>query len=115
MHVGVKEIVAEDLGEKDLHPAFGERLEVYAACAQGVDIAHRNAGDAFHDHDIGTASGPVDFRHVEHVGILEIAPQLRGIGRLAQQVEFVEDGLFELGDDLAWVAAAGFPSSRTRP
>ena len=44
---------------------------------------------------------PVDFRHQQQVGILEIAPQLAAVGGLAHQVEFVLQVLLEFRHHLA--------------
>ncbi len=64
-------------------------------------VADRHAVDALHHHDLGAAVVPVDLRHVQQLRAGEVALQLRGIGRLAHEVELIEDGLLVLVDDLA--------------
>ncbi len=100
MHVGVEEIVAEDLGKKNLDPVFGEPLDICSGFAQGIHVADRDAVDTLLDHDFGTAVVPVDLGHVKHVGTREVALQLRCIGRFTHQVEFVNDRLLVLGHNL---------------
>ena len=48
----------------------------------------------------GPAEVPVHLGHVQQLGAGEVAPQLRGVGGLAHQVELVEDGLLVLAHDL---------------
>ena len=55
--------------------------------------------DALDHHDIRAAVVPVDLRYVDLRVVVEVAAQLRRIGGLAHQVEFVEDGLLVLGDE----------------
>ena len=100
MHVGVEEVVAHQLGEEDLHPALGERPQIDAGGAQRIDVADRDPRDPLHHHHPAPRVLPVHFRHVEQIGALEVAPQLRGRRRLALQIELVEDGLLVLGHDL---------------
>ena len=93
MHVGVKEAVAEHLGEEDLHPALGQQLHVGAVGFQRLNIGDRNAIDALHHQHLLAAEIGDDFRHIERLGAGEVAAQLNGVGRFAHQVELVEDGL----------------------
>ena len=62
--------------------------------------------DPLHDHDLAPAQVPVDLRHVQHRGTREIAPQLRGVGRLAHQVKLIEDRPLVVGHDLGRAQAA---------
>ncbi len=39
-------------------------------------------------------------RHIEHGGIFKVTAQLDGVGRLAHQIELIEQGLAVLLDDL---------------
>ena len=101
MHVGVEEAVAEDLGEKDLDTGAGQARNVHAFFTQRVDLRNHRAVHAFHDHHAGGAPVPVHFGQDQQVGTLEVAPQLRAVGRLAHQVQLVVQVFVELGDYLA--------------
>ena len=98
--------MAEHLREEDLHAVLGEPLDVRAATPELGDLADQHAVDALHHHHVAAAQVPVHLGHVQQVGILEVAPQLRGVRRLAHQVELVEDGLLVLADDLGGSQAA---------
>src|SRR5690606_24487696 len=93
VHVRVEEAVTEHLGEEYFDAALGQLLHVRALGAQGVDIGHRDAADALHDQHLVAAPVPIDGRHIEYRRAEEVAPQQRGVGRLAIQVQLVEDGL----------------------
>ena len=93
MHVGVKKIVPEHLREENLHAVLRELRDIGAARAQFVDVAHDDAVDALHDHDVDAAIIPVDHGNVEQRRAGKIALQLRGVARLAHQIEFIEDRL----------------------
>ena len=71
------------------------------------DVADQHAVDALHHHHVAAAVVPVHLGHVQQVGALEIAPQLRGVRRLAHQVELVEDGLLVFVARPRSAAAAG--------
>ena len=65
-------------------------------------VADRHAVHALHHHHVRRGSSPSTSRaRTAASRAREVAPQLRGVRRLAHQVELVEDGLLELGDDLA--------------
>ena len=100
VHVGVEEVVPQHLREEDRHAVFREALDVGAAPAQLVHVADDDAVDAFHHHHFRAAVVPVHLRHVEQVGTGEIALQLRGVRRLAHQVELVDHGLLVLAHHL---------------
>ncbi len=108
MHVSVEEVVAEHLGEEDLHAAFGELLEVDVMAAQRVDVADGNAVDTLHHHDVLARVRPEYFGHIENGRVGEIAAQLRGVGCFAHQIELVHDGFFVFGDHFARTQAAPF-------
>ena len=101
MHVGMKKAVTEHLRKKDLDTSAGKLLQVDGGARQFVDPADRDAGHPLHHQHFGVGPVPVDFRHEQQRRMLEVAPQLRAVRRLARQVEFVVDRLVELGDDLA--------------
>ena len=48
MHVGVEEAVAQRVAQEGLHQVGGDRLEVVAGGAQGLDVRHLDAVDPFH-------------------------------------------------------------------
>ena len=106
VHVGVEETVAEHLGEEDLHAAFGKHFHVGALIGEGRQIGHLNAVNALHHQHFRPAPVPIDLRHVEQRRTFEVALQLAGVGRLAQQVEFVVDGFFVVGDHVHRVQQA---------
>jgi hypothetical protein len=93
----MEKTVAEDLGEEQLHTALGEFFHVGALIGQGRQIGDLNPVDALHHQHFRPAPVPVDLRHVEHGRAFEVAAQLAGIRRFAQQVEFVVDGFFVVG------------------
>ena len=106
MHVGVEEAVAEHLREEDLDTVLGDPLEVDAGGAHRRQVADRDAADALHDHHVAVGQRPVHLGDVEQLAALEGAAQLRGVGRLAQQVELVEEDPFRLGHHLDRAQAA---------
>jgi len=106
VHVGVKEAVAEHLGEEDLDPGARKRRDVHAPGAQLGDLRNGRAVHALHDHHAPRAMIPVHAGHREERRILEVSPQLRRVRRLAQQVELVLEVLGELGDHLAGLEPA---------
>ena len=65
MHVGVKEVVAKYLREKDLHAVLGQPLDVGAGVAQRFDVVALDAEDALHRHDVLPAVIPIDLGHVQ--------------------------------------------------
>ena len=101
MHVGVEKAVAEHLGEEDLDAGARERRDVDALLPQRVDLRYRRAVHALHHHHAPRAVVPVDRGHREQRRIREIAPQLRGVGGLAHQVQLVLEVARELGHHLA--------------
>ena len=98
MHVGVKKIIPKDLREKDFDPVFGQPLEVHAGRLQAVNILDRDAGHQLQREHIALGQLPVDPGHVITRLAPEIAPELRGVGGLAFQIEFIQQGLFKLLD-----------------
>ena len=95
VHVGVKEAVAEHLGEEDFHPGGGQFRDVDAGFAQALDLADRDAVHAVHHHHVVVAVVPVHLGHQQQRRIPEVAPQLRAVGGFAHQVELVLQMLFE--------------------
>ena len=93
VHVGMKETVAERLGEKYLDAMVCELAHVHAGALQRRDVADRNTGNAFHGHHVRAGEIPVDFRHIQQRGSLEVGAQAAGVGGLAHQIQFVMDGL----------------------
>ncbi len=108
VHVGVKEVMAEHLGEKYLHPVLGQPADVGAGGPQPGHVADGHAVYALHDHDVQAAIIPIHLGHVQQVRPLEITLQLRGVRRLAHQIQLIENRLFVLGHDLARTQAAPF-------
>ncbi len=102
----MEETVAEHLGEEDLHAAFGQLAHVGVLPCQTGHVCHRYAIDALHDEHLRPAIVPVHLRHVEQCRALEVAPELAGVGRFAQQVELVVDGLGIVVDHFHQVQAA---------
>ncbi len=101
VHVGVEVAVAEHLREEELDARPRQPLEVDAGLDQPVDLADRDPGHPFHDHDFAAAPVPVDLGHLQQRGIPEISAQLRAVGRLARKVELVRQRLLEFADDVA--------------
>src|SRR5476649_1157503 len=106
VHVGVEETVAEYLGEEDLHAALGEHFHVGALVGQGGEVGDLHAVDALHHQHFGAAPVPIHLRHVQQLRAFEVALELAGVGGLAQQVEFVVDGFFVIGDHVHRVQQA---------
>ncbi len=103
----MKQVVAKNLGEKDRHPVFREASDVGSSGHQGLRVAYGYCRDALHGKDVRSTIVPIDFRHIEHVGALEISFELSRVGRFAHQVELLQQRLFEFADDL--------PGSQPRP
>ncbi|MNC96745.1 hypothetical protein D3C83_142020 [compost metagenome] len=74
MHVGVKEPIAEDLGEKYLHPRASKFRNVNALGAQFGDVADRHAVHALHHHDFLVAEVPVHLGDQQQRRVLKVAP-----------------------------------------
>ncbi|MCY1205597.1 hypothetical protein D9M72_171490 [compost metagenome] len=103
----MEEAVAEHLGEEDFHAALCQQFHVGALVGEGGQVGHRDAVDAFHHQHLGAAPVPVDLGHVEQRRAVEVAAQLAGVGRLAQQVELVVDGLLVVVHHFYRAQAAG--------
>ena len=101
VHVGVEEAVAEHLGEEDGHAVARQPGDVDAGLAQPLDLADRHAEHALHHQHLGRAEVPDHLRHHQQVQAVHVAAQLRGVGRLAAQVQLVVQVLVELGDHFA--------------
>ncbi len=99
MHVGVEEIVPEDLREEYLDTVLRQPLDIRAGRLERRLVADRDAADALHRQHIAAAKIPVHLRHVEQIRAFEVAFQLRGVGGLAHQIDLVAQCLLELGDD----------------
>jgi len=106
VHVGMEEAVAKHLGEEDLHAALGELAHIGVLPRQPGHVGHRDAVDALHHQHLRAAIVPVDLRHVEQRRAFEIALELAGVGRFAQQVQLVVDGLGVVVDDFHQVQTA---------
>jgi hypothetical protein len=100
VHVGVEKTVLEHLRKEDLHAALAQQLEVRAPGAQRLHVGHRNARDALHGQHIAAGVVPVHLWDVQQLVVLEVAPQLAGVGRLARHVQLVEDHQFVIGHHL---------------
>ena len=100
MHVGVKETIAEYLGKKNLHPTFRQLLQIHPAPPQFGDIAHGDTVDPLHHQHLAAGFRPEHLGYVQDRRVLEIAPQLTGVGGLADQIQLIENGLFVLGHHL---------------
>ena len=107
VHVGVEEAVAEHLGEENLHATFGQHLHVGTLVGQGLKVGDLDPVDTLHHQHFGAAPVPVDLRHIHQRRAFEVAPQLTGVGRFAQQVEFVVNGFFVVADHIHRVQQAG--------
>ncbi len=101
VHVGVEEAVAQRLREEDLDGARRQLLDVDAGLAQPRHLAHRDAVHALHHDDVAAAVVPVHLGHPQQPRAGEVAPQLRAVGGLAHQVQFVVQVLVELGHHFA--------------
>jgi hypothetical protein len=64
-HVGMEQVVAEDLGVKDADANPGQAFEVNTVIVQALGIADRHTGNPLHHQYRFTAIGPVDFGDVE--------------------------------------------------
>ena len=96
MHVGVEQVVAENLGVKNTDTDPGQAVQVNAVITQALDVTDRNTGNPLHDQYRLTAIGPVYFGDVEFLRALEIAAQQGCIGRFPIHVQFIENKGFEL-------------------
>ena len=105
MHIGVKKAVAKYLGKEQRHAVARQLGYVDTGRAQSSDLAHRYATHALHHDHIGGAIVPVHLRYQHQIEPLHIAPQLRGTGGLADQIEFIVQVLVEFGHHLARLQA----------
>ena len=115
MHVGVEEVVAEHLREEDL--ARRSRPAARCRCRAACRRARSLIGTPWMRSMTMTSvrqQVPVHLRHVQQRGAGEIALQLRGVGRLAHQVQLIEDGLLVLAHHLD-AAAAAVPRASSAP
>ena len=92
MHIGVEEVVLEELREERLYASLSELLHVRAGAHQRIHIGDRRRVNAFQNQDRLGTTLPVDLRRVEQLRACEVAPQGRRIGGLLEQIQFVEDG-----------------------
>ena len=103
----MEETIAENLRKKDLDAGCRQLRQAYPVGAQPLDLRDRRALHALHDHDGRRAVVPVNLRHDKQCRVGEVAAQLRRVGGLAHQIEFVAQILGELGDHLARLQATG--------
>ena len=90
VHVGMKEIVAKHLREEDLDAVLREPLDVGARGAQRLHVVDGMPTMRSIAITFGRQIVPIDLGHVQQRRAREIAPQLRGVGRLAHEVELDE-------------------------
>ena len=83
MHVGMKEAVLKHLGEKNLHAAFAQQLQVGTPGTQRLNIGDGNARYTLHGQHVAAGVVPVNLGYIEQLVVLEIASQLAGVGGLA--------------------------------
>jgi hypothetical protein len=114
VHVGVEEAVAEHLGEENLHATLGQHLHVGTLVGQGRQVGDLHPVDALHHQHFGAAPVPVDLRYIQQRRAFEVALELAGVGRFAQQVEFVVNGFFVVADHIHRVQQACIGSSGAR-
>ena len=119
-----KKLWLEHLREEDAHAILGELAEVGAEGAQALHVTDDDAVDALRDQHIDAAVIPVHLGHVQQVRAGEVALQLRGIRRLAHQIQLIEHGLLVLGDHFQRphppalrpsTSGPGAPARRTAP
>ena len=75
---------------------------------QARDVADGNAMDALHHQHVVAAQVPVHLGHVQAWIAGEVAPEVRGVGGFAQQVELIEDGALVLAHHLDGTQPRGF-------
>ncbi len=100
VHVGVEEAVAEHLREEDLHARTGERGNVDPLLFEVFPLRNRDAVHPLHHHHPLRAKVPVHLGHDEQARAREVAPQLAGVRRLAQQIELLFQVMLEFRDHL---------------
>ncbi|CWP22091.1 Uncharacterised protein [Neisseria meningitidis] len=96
VHIRVEKAVAEDLREKDFHAVIGEFVQIDAVCFEFGDVGNRRA---VHPFDCQHVAGAVVVKHLghnQHIAVLEIAPELSGIGGFAHQIQLVVQVFVEL-------------------
>ena len=101
----MKEAVTEHLGEKDGDAVAREFGDVYPGIPQALDLADGYTVHALHHHDLGVAEVPENLRDQHQVQPGHVAAQLRGVGGLPHQIEFVVQIVVELGHHLAGLEA----------
>ena len=65
VHIGMKEVVPEYLGEEDFHTAFAKQLHTDALAFKFIHFANVGAVDAFDDHDILTTQVPENLGYIK--------------------------------------------------
>ena len=105
VHVGVEKTVAKHLGEENRHTVARQLLDVDTGLAQALHLVDRYALHALHDQHLGRAEIPHHLGDEHQIHALHIAPQLGGVGGLAQHVELVVQIGVELGHHLARLEA----------
>ena len=94
VHIGMEKAVAEYLRKEHLYAALCQQLHVGILLFQRLDIGYGNTVDALHHQHIDTTVVRIHFRDIQHRAIFEVTPQLDGISRFTQQVQFVEQRFF---------------------
>ncbi len=74
MHVGMKEAIAEHLGEEDFHTIARQLLEIDAGLDECRRLADGNAAHALHHHDTLGAVIPIHLGYLQQGRGREVAP-----------------------------------------
>ena len=105
VHVGVEEAVAKNLRKKQRDTVARQLGDINPCITQPLDLVDRHTGHTLHHDHLGVAEVPEHLGNQHQVQPLHVAAQLRGIGGLLDQVEFVVQVVVEFGHHLARLQA----------
>ena len=101
--------------KKIVTPSRASFLMSTPASRRRCDLADRHAVHALHHDHARGAQVPHHLGHQHQVQALHVAPQLRGVGGLAHQVELVVQVDVELGHHLARLQPLAVGATAARP
>ena len=92
MHIGVKEILLEDLGEKNFDAEVSKLFHVHVLVFQVLNIGCTDTIDPLKHQNIGSGVVPVDFGHVKLARMVPVLFQFHPIRCFKVQIELIENG-----------------------
>ena len=93
VHVGMKKVLPEHLGEEDFHAEKAELCKVHPGGLHDLHLVGGCAVYALHDHYFAPGEIPVHERNIEFARAQPVAAELRGIAGLQGEVQLAADGV----------------------